>query len=125
MARVIRLDQIGDLFDDQIKDLVKRTTYVWQSELVNAEPENYGTPKDTGHLAKNWFVNFDNPYKGRVFNTVIYAEPVAYGTNLPPSWKGRWRTKRKAVKGFPSKLAEKVIAVIYVPAFMRDIVGGR
>ena len=123
MARNIRLDQIGDLFDDQVQTLVKRTTLLWQSELQNRQPANLGTPKDTGVLAQKWDVNITEPYTGRVFNNMEYAEPVMYGTNLPPSWQGQWRTRRGAVQGFPDLLG-KEISVKYVPKLIREIARG-
>ena len=123
MARNIRLDQIGDLFDDQLQTLVKRTTLLWQSELQNRQPANLGTPKDTGVLAQKWDANVTEPYTGRVFNNMEYAEPVMYGTNLPPSWQGQWRTRRGAVQGFPDLLG-KEISVKYVPKLMREIARG-
>jgi len=123
MARNIRLDQIGDLFDDQVQTLVKRTTLLWQSELQNRQPANLGTPKDTGVLAQKWDVNVTEPYTGRVFNNMEYAEPVMYGTNLPPSWQGQWRTRRGAVQGFPDLLG-KEISVKYVPKLIREIARG-
>ncbi|BCV03323.1 MAG: hypothetical protein CM15mV65_080 [Caudoviricetes sp.] len=37
-----------------------------------------------------------------------YAEPVAYGTNLPPSWGGRYRTRQKTIKGYPELVAKQL-----------------
>ena len=123
MARNIRLDQIGDLFDEQIQTLVKRTTVLWKSELQTRQPPNLGTPVDTDVLRQAWQVNISEPYTGRIINSMEYAEPVMYGTNLPPSWKGEWRTRVNAVKGFPDLLG-KEISVKYVPKLMRAIVRG-
>ena len=123
MARNIRLDQIGDLFDDQVQTLVKRTTFLWKSELQTRQPPNLGTPVDTDVLRAAWDLNVSEPYVGRVFNSMEYAEPVMYGTNLPPSWQGQWRTRRGAVQGFPDLLG-KEISVKYVPKLMRAITGG-
>ena len=63
------------------------------------------------------------PYTGRVFNNMEYAEPVMYGTNLPPSWKGQWRTRVGAIKGFPDLLG-KEIAAKDVPKLIRAIARG-
>ena len=123
MARNIKLDQIGDLFDEQIQALVKRTTLKWQYELQVRQPPNLGTPVDTGVLRQAWQVNISEPYTGRIINSMEYAEPVMYGTNLPPSWKGEWRTRVNAVKGFPDLLG-KEIATKDVPKLMRAIVRG-
>ena len=123
MARNIKLDQIGDLFDDQIQTLVKRTTLKWQFELQTRQPPNLGTPVDTGVLRQAWQVNISEPYTGRIINSMEYAEPVMYGTNLPPSWKGEWRTRVNAVKGFPDLLG-KEIAAKDVPKLIRAIARG-
>ncbi len=123
MARNIKLDQIGDLFDEQVQTLVKRTTFLWKSELQTRQPSNLGTPVDTDVLRAAWDLNVSEPYTGRVFNSMEYAEPVMYGTNLPPSWQGQWRTRVGAVKGFPDLLG-KEISVKYVPKLMRAIVRG-
>jgi len=127
MARNIKLNEIGDLFDDQIQTLVKRTTLKWQFELQTRQPPSLGTPVSPdpggGVLRQSWQVNISEPYTGRVFNNMEYAEPVMYGTNLPPSWKGQWRTRVGAIKGFPDLLG-KEIAAKDVPKLMRAITRG-
>lgn len=123
MARNIKLDQIGDLFDEQIQALVKRTTLKWRYELQVRQPPNLGTPVDTGVLRQAWQVNISEPYTGRIINSMEYAEPVMYGTNMPPSWKGQWRTRVGAIKGFPDLLG-KEIATKDVPKLMRAIARG-
>ena len=123
MARNIRLNQIGDLYDEQVQELVKRTTLKWQFELQARQPPNLGTPADTGVLRQSWQVNVSEPYTGRIINSMEYAEPVMYGTNLPPSWKGQWRTRVGAIKGFPDLLG-KEIAAKDVPKLIRAIARG-
>ena len=123
MARNIRLDQIGDLFDEQVQTLVKRTTFLWKSELQTRQPPRYGTPVDTDVLRQAWDLNVSERYVGRVFNAEEYAPAVIYGEDMPPSWQGQWRTKREAVQGFPDLLG-KEISVKYVPKLMRAITGG-
>ncbi len=123
MARNIKLDQIGDLFDEQVQALVKRTTLKWQYELQVRQPPNLGTPVDTGVLRQAWQVNISEPYTGRIINSMEYAEPVMYGTNLPPSWKGEWQTRVGAIKGFPDLLG-KEIATKDVPKLIRAIARG-
>lgn len=127
MTRNIRLDQIGDLYDEQVQELVKRTTLLWQSELQTRQPPSLGTPVSPdpggGVLRQSWQVNISQPYTGRIINSMEYAEPVMYGTNLPPSWKGQWRTRVGAIKEFPDLLG-KEISVKYVPKLMRAIARG-
>jgi len=127
MARNIRLGQIGDLYDEQVQTLVKRTTFLWKSELQTRQPPNLGTPVSPdpggGVLRQSWQINISEPYTGRIINSMEYAEPVMYGTNLPPSWKGQWRTRVGAIKGFPDLLG-KEISVKYVPKLIRAIARG-
>jgi len=33
-----------------------------------------------------------------VHNNLPYVEPVLTGKNLPPSWKGRWRSKENQIE---------------------------
>ena len=42
-----------------------------------------------------------------ICNNLEYAEPVAFGTNLPQSWGGTWRSKNdQATKGYPELIAK-------------------
>jgi hypothetical protein len=41
-----------------------------------------------------------------ITNSMEYAEPVCYGTGLPRSWGGQYRTKQNAVAGFPELIAK-------------------
>ncbi len=69
MARNIKLDQIGDLFDEQVQALVKRTTLKWQYELQVRQPPNLGTPVDTGVLRQAWQVHY---------SCLLYTSHVAH-----------------------------------------------
>lgn len=125
MARnLIPLKKIGNMFDEQVQDLVKRTTLLWASELQTRQPPNLGTPVDTGVLRQNWTVNVSEPYTGRIINNMEYARPVMYGKDMPPSWQGKWRTAQGAKKGFPDLLG-KELSRKHVPRLMRVITQGR
>ena len=41
-----------------------------------------------------------------ITNSLEYAEPVCYGTALPRSWSGKYRTRQNAVAGFPELIAK-------------------
>ena len=64
-------------------------------------------PVDTGNLRSS-FQSEVKPYIGIVFTNVEYAEPVAYGTSLPPSWKGQYRTRQNTIKGYPELVAKQL-----------------
>lgn len=99
MAREIPLDQIGDYYRESIRILVAATTLEVEKRLKEK------TPVDTGRLRSAWQ---SDPAKGEVINNVEYAEPVIYGTNLPPSWKGEYRTRQNTVPGFPDLIAKEL-----------------
>jgi hypothetical protein len=129
MARnLIPLKKIGNMFDEQVQDLVKRTTLLWASELQTRQPPNLGTPVSPdpggGVLRQNWTVNVSEPYTGRIINNMEYARPVMYGKDMPPSWQGKWRTRVNAKKGFPDLLG-KELSRKHVPRLMRVITQGR
>ena len=101
MARQIRLDQIDDVMREAVEDLVAATTLEWTRRVKIA------TPVDTGRLRAAWQTDI-KPLVGTVTNNVVYAEPVCFGTNLPPSWGGKYRTKQKTVAGFPALIGKEL-----------------
>ena len=101
MAREIRLSAIGEHFEDKVIRTVKKATLQWEAQVKQA------TPVDTGNLRNSWQHEI-KPFAGEVFTTVEYAEPVAYGTSLPPSWGGRYRTRQNTIKGYPELIAKQL-----------------
>ena len=101
MAREINLTDIGDHFGDKVQKTVRKATLKAEKDIKEF------TPVDTGNL-RNSFQNKIEPFIGEVFTNVEYAEPVAYGTNLPPSWGGRYRTRQNTIKGYPELVAKQL-----------------
>ena len=101
MAREIRLSGIGDLFEQQVINTVRKATLKAEKDIKEF------TPVDTGNL-RNSFKNKIEPFIGEVFTNVEYAEPVAYGTNLPESWGGKYRTRQNTIKGYPELIAKQL-----------------
>ena len=103
MAREINLTDIGDHFEQKVINTVRKATFKAEAEIKEF------TPVDTGNL-RNSFETEIKPLIGQVFTNVEYAEPVAYGTNLPPSWGGRYRTRpeTKTIKGYPELVAKQL-----------------
>ena len=103
MARQIKLTEIDDFFEELVVDLVAATTLEWTKRVKKA------TPVDTENLRGSW-QNDIQPFIGEVFTDVEYAEPVAYGTSLPPSWGGRYRTRPETntIKGYPELIAKQL-----------------
>ena len=136
MARDIPLDQIGNYMDGQIQQLVKVTTLEWTKRVKKATPvfslSNYSQAEldampnfftvngkvaplkkallerpTGGQLRNSWRTNIQR-YTGEITTNVVYAEPVCYGTNLPPSWKGKFRTRQGTVAGFPELIGKEL-----------------
>ncbi len=101
MAREIRLSGIGDHFEQQVINTVRKATFKAEKDIKEF------TPVVTGNL-RNSFKNKVEPFVGEVFTNVEYAEPVAYGTNLPESWGNKYRTRQNTIKGYPELIAKQL-----------------
>ena len=101
MTRKISITEIPDVMEDAVVFLVAATTLEWTSRVKKA------TPVDTGRLRNSWQTEI-KPTTGTIINNLPYAEPVCYGTNLPPSWNNTFRTKQKTVKGFPELIGKEL-----------------
>ena len=135
MAREINLTDIGNHFGEKVQTVVKKATLKATKDIKEFTPvfslDNYpdldsipnfftlpngqvvpfkkalldrGTG---GQLRESWQTKIGK-FQGEVFTTVEYAEPVAYGTNLPPSWGGRYRTRQQTIKGYPELIAKQL-----------------
>ena len=101
MAREINLTDIGDHFGEKVQKTVRKATFKAEKDIKEF------TPVDTGNLRNSFQVQIE-PFIGEVFTNVEYAEPVAYGTNLPPSWGGQYRTRQQTIKGYPELVAKQL-----------------
>tara|TARA_Y100001972_G_C7625231_1_gene313602 strand:- start:302 stop:655 length:354 start_codon:yes stop_codon:yes gene_type:complete len=114
MVRQIRLDQIDDVMAEAVQELVQKTTLRWTDLSKKA------TPVDTSNLRNGWKTDIQK-FKGTIINNVEYAEPVIYGTSLPPSWQGIYRTRKQTIKGFP-ELQAKQLTTQYIPQELARII---
>ena len=108
MARQIKLTEIDDFFEELVVDLVAATTLEWTKRVKKATPVRVvykGEPKGGGQLRAAWQTDIKK-FQGTVTNNLPYAEPVCFGTNLPPSWGGVYRTRQKTVAGFPAVIGK-------------------
>ena len=114
MARQIKLEQIDDLMAEAVQELVRKTTLQWTTLSKKA------TPVVSGNLRNGWKTNIQK-LKGTIINNVEYAEPVIYGTSLPPSWQGKYRTRKQTIKGFP-ELQAKQLTTQYISQELKRII---
>ena len=110
MTRRIKLDQIDDVMKECVEDLVAATTLEWTKRVKKATPVRVvfqGEPKGGGQLRNAWQTQI-KPLEGTVTNNVVYAEPVCFGVNLPPSWGGVYRTRQNTQAGFPELIGKEL-----------------
>ena len=101
MARRIKVTEISGFYEELIVDAVAGTTLEWTRRVKKA------TPVDTGRLRGAWQTNIKR-FEGSVTNNVVYAEPVCFGINKPPSWGGVYRTRQGTVAGFPELIGKEL-----------------
>ena len=146
MARRINLSQIGNFSQEKYEQLLRAVVLETDRRLKEA------SPIDTGRLRLAWSIgenstpgydpgpqsgvvgitpprrlNYGAERAGNVYhihNSLPYAEPVLYGTSLPASWGGQWRsvshTKRdgKDVTGPPPQIQKA-----YPDIIVREMAG--
>jgi len=110
MTRRIKVNEIKQFYEELIVDAVAGTTLEWTRRVKKA------TPVDTGRLRAAWQTDI-KPLQGTIINNVVYAEPVCFGVNLPPSWGGRYRTRQQTVAGFPELIGKEL--EIYINKLFR------
>jgi len=89
---------------------VAATTLEWTARVKKATPVRVvfqGEPKGGGQLRNAWQTEI-KPLEGTIINNIVYAEPVCFGVNLPPSWGGRYRTRQKTIAGFPELIGKEL-----------------
>ena len=122
MARQIRITDIADLMEEEIQAVVRLTALEWTKQVKEETPERVVRSTDPpsykggGDLRKAWQTQIGK-FEAKITNNMEYAEPVLYGNNLPPSWKGEYRTRQGTKPGFPD-LIGKEIATIEVPKYI-------
>ena len=110
MTRRIKVSEIDDFFEELVVDLVQATTLEWTRRVKKATPVRVvykGEPKGGGQLRNAWQTKIKK-FEGTVTNNLVYAEPVCFGVNLPPSWGKVYRTRQNTVAGFPELIGKEL-----------------
>ena len=136
MTRRIKISEIDDFFEELVVNLVRATTLEWTKRVKKATPvfslDNYTDEelesmpdfftlpngrvaplkkaligRRGGELRESWQTKIGK-FQGEVFTIKEYAEPVCFGINLPPSWRGVYRTRQQTVAGFPELIGKEL-----------------
>ena len=106
-TKKIKLGQIGNFAEDKTEELVKFGATRLLQKLRNPSEE---IPVDTGTMFKQWFERTVSNLEIDLINKLEYAEPVTFGTNLPPSWKNGYQlTKEGNQIPVPKDWADRLI----------------
>jgi len=100
--RQIRFDQIGKHMEGEVLKLVAATTLEWEARVKKATPRG-----QTSRLVNGWQSKIER-FEGEILNNIEYAEPVIYGTALPPSWGRKFRTRQGTIKGYPDIIGKEL-----------------
>tara|TARA_R100000353_G_scaffold136329_1_gene96795 strand:- start:243 stop:695 length:453 start_codon:yes stop_codon:yes gene_type:complete len=135
MARQISILQIPQVMEEAVETLVAATTLEWTARVKKATPvfslDNYPNLDSIpnfftlpngqvvpfrkalldrgsgGELREAWQTQIKK-FSGLILNNKPYAEPVCFGTNLPPSWRGKYRTRQNTQAGFPELIGKEL-----------------
>lgn len=106
--KTIQLPQMAGYAEDKVKELVRESSIMFRDRVVELSPVG---AKNGGTFKSNWQepVYVDNGLTGRIVNnTQNYAEAITFGGEfMPPSWKGRFRSRFGLQENWPVLLAAK------------------
>jgi|TARA_A100001391_G_C4980158_1_gene255063 hypothetical protein len=110
MAREINLNDIGDHFGEKVQTVVRKATFKAEADIKQFTPVFQPREGETGvgGTLRNSWKSEVKPFVGIVSSNIEYAEPVAYGTNLPRSWGKIYRTRQNTIKGYPELIAKQL-----------------
>ena len=108
MAQVrIKLPQLSGYCEAKVQELVREASVVLRNRLVEYSPTG---EVNGGTFKSNWQppVYADKKLTARIINnTQNYGQAITFGKNMPPSWKGKFRSRFGLMAGWPEKLAGK------------------
>ena len=100
----LRLDQIGNFAEDKVEGLVQFGAARLQQKLKGQE-----VPVDEGTMRTAWFQRRVSNLEIDLINKLEYAEPVTFGTNIPPSWKNGYQLSTSSGKPISKDWAKRFI----------------
>ena len=106
MARQVPVGDIPDDVRESLRILVAATVTEAYARIRKQ------TPVDTDRLRSSWQLELPQKgtrkLEGQITTNVEYAEPVVYGTSLPPSWGGDYKTLQGTKPGYPDLIAKEL-----------------
>ena len=135
----IKIGDIGKFSEEQFDKVLRFAVIELDSRLKEASPVDTGrfrgnwtisqnsksAPVAFGPFQNNKSVarsslpairnNYQKEKAGNIYsliNTMPYAEAITYGTNLPPSWGGSFRSRQDKKAGWPDEQVRAVADLV-------------
>ena len=86
-VKKLRLDGIGNYAEDVIEQSVDSAA----ANLFQRLRDKTKVPFREGIMRTRWKIRKVSNLESELVNNLEYAEPVTFGTNLPPTWKNGYQ----------------------------------
>ena len=104
-TKTLNLGQIGNFAEDETEVLVK-----FGAKRLLQKLKSEKVPVREGTMRTAWFKRPVSNLEIDLINKLEYAEPVTFGTNLPPSWRNGYQlTKSDNKTPIPKDWANRFI----------------
>ena len=137
--RRIKIGDIGKFSEEQFDKVLRFAVLELDARLKEASPVDTGrfrgnwtisqnsksAPLSFGPFQKEKSIprsalppvknNYQKEKAGNIYsliNTMPYAEAITYGTNLPPSWGGSFRSRQDKKAGWPDAQVRAVADIV-------------
>tara|TARA_R100000231_G_scaffold73384_2_gene57532 strand:+ start:16326 stop:16766 length:441 start_codon:yes stop_codon:yes gene_type:complete len=135
----IKISDLGRFSETQINKVIRFAVLELDSRLKEGSPVDTGRFRGNWQIGENTKeaqvllgpfqnnksvsrnslparkINYQKEKIGNTYNIINnlpYAEAVTYGTNLPPSWGGKFRTRNDKKAGWPDVQVRAVATII-------------
>ena len=105
--RTIPIMAVAGYAEDKTRELVREAAIKFRDRVVELSPVG---EINGGTFQSNWQppVYVDKGLTARIINiTQNYGEAITFGENMPPSWRGKFRSRYGLPQGWPTLLAAK------------------
>ena len=104
-VKKLRLDEIGNYAEDVIEQAVDFAA----ANLFQRLRDKSNVPIRDGIMRTRWKIRKVSNLESDLINNLEYAEPVTFGTNLPPTWKNGYQLTTAEGKEIPKDWATRLI----------------
>ena len=103
-VKKLRLDGIGNYAEDVIEQVVDFGAVNLLGKL-----KGQNVPIREGIMRNTWKIRKVSNLESDLINNLEYAEPVTFGTNLPPTWRNGYQLSKSDNTPVPKDWANRLI----------------